>query len=420
MFDDILLISIRYTANFDTFIKKIILYMHLFESIIPIFLLYFIVSSIFFAFKFFTSKDKLREFCKKKMLRGIFSILGIIFVWGIVGLTGNVMGVGQGGSAPIPGAPQLIGVNSGDNGAMSSGSFLNYRYGNQYSNRENITDTRSFIKKTFSANIRTREVETVANKIESLITDKNGRIDSSDISDEYASISFVIPKSELSDFKDELKTYTREKLYTQRTSSQNLLGEKKDLEREQGVSNTIKTNLEAQKKQVEADFIKSSSDLKVRISSKNTQLKNTNSEIAKKDTLLAEEVDAVTIANITSEKGILLTRKVSLTNEIQTLTNELSNVTSNYNVQISTLVANITNQVNVSTNLGTQTESFLDKVETVEGSVVVQNITYLQLFDTYSPISLIGICLILFVFFMIYNIYITFKSYKTLASEVTN
>ena len=91
-----------------------------------------------------------------------------------------------------------------------------------------------------------------------------------------------------------------------------------------------------------------------------------------------------------------------------------------YNVQISTLVANITNQVNVSTNLGTQTESFLDKVETVEGSVVVQNITYLQLFDTYSPISLIGICLILFVFFMIYNIYITFKSYKTLASEVTN
>ncbi len=55
------------------------------------------------------AKDKPEE--QQKNMKGMgFSILAIfvmVSIWGIIGLLGNISGVGQGGSAPIPSVPVL-------------------------------------------------------------------------------------------------------------------------------------------------------------------------------------------------------------------------------------------------------------------------------------------------------------------------
>lgn len=55
------------------------------------------------------AKDKPEE--QQKNMKGMgFSILAIfvmVSIWGIIGVLGNISGVGQGGSAPIPTVPVL-------------------------------------------------------------------------------------------------------------------------------------------------------------------------------------------------------------------------------------------------------------------------------------------------------------------------
>lgn len=380
--------------------------------LIPFLLLYFTISSIFFTYKFFTTQNELKAFCKRKIWYGLFSIVGVIAVWGIMGFLGNMMGIGQGGSAPVMNVPSL---SSGDAYNYNSVAVPNYNPQYQY-NKENISDTRNFIKKTFSATLKTREVENVASRVEKLVDDKDGRIDSSNISKNYATISFVIPKSELSDFKDELKTYTYAKLYTQTTSSQNLLGEKKNLERNQDETKNTMSSFELEKKQVEASYAKNSSSLTGTITSKNAQLKNTSAALTKKESELSVATDTILISDLASQTKLLRQTKSSLTNEIQSLNAQLANLTNNYNADINVLTASIGQQVSNLASLGVQTENFLDKVETVEGYITIENVTYLQLFDIYSPISLGWILVTIVVLFMMSHVYLTFKNYKDIST----
>jgi DNA repair exonuclease SbcCD ATPase subunit len=253
--------------------------------------------------------------------------------------------------------------------------------------------------------------------VESLVTDKEGRIDSSNISKNYASISFVIPKSELSDFKDELKTYTSAKLYTQTTSSQNLLGEKKNLERSQDATKSTKSSFEEQKKQMETEYAKNSAVLTATIASKNAQLKTTSTSLIKRENQLNTATDTILISEFASQAQELRRSKSVLINEIQSLNSQLVNLTSNYTSQITTLTANIGQQANNLASLGEQTENFLDKVETVEGYVSIENVTYLQLFDIYSPIPFGWILAMIAALFMISRIYMTFKSFKDVTAS---
>ncbi|MBP6948780.1 MAG: hypothetical protein KBC41_02825 [Candidatus Pacebacteria bacterium] len=400
-------------------------YFHLietiFDAVIPFLFLYFLFASIFFTYKFFTTKNELKTYCQRKMIHGILFLLAVVLLWGISGLIGGFIGVSQSGSTPdaypISGsAGSDYSINSNSYKSFSVPSF-NYNQQYNYGNKENISDTRNFIKKTFSAKLKTRDVESVASKVENLIDNKDGRIDSSNISKDYASFSFVIPKSELSDFKDELKTFTRAKLYTQTTSSQNLLGEKKNLERNQDEVNNTKTSFEEQKKQLEIDYTKSSSLLNASIGAKNTQLKTTNAALIKKENQIDTATDTILISEFASQAQVLRQSKTSLTNELQSLNSQLANLTSNYTTQINNINVNIGQQVNTLTNLSVQTENFLDKVETVEGYVTVEYVTYIQLFDIYSPIPLSGIIIVIVLVFMLSRIYFTFSSYRALVKS---
>ena len=93
-----------------------------------------------------------------------------------------------------------------------------------------ISDTREFMKTSYSGNIKTRDVKNISRDIRGIIRDMDGRIDNEDISEKYGRIDFVIPKSNLDDFRDEIESLVHAKLYTETTSSQNLLNEKKSID----------------------------------------------------------------------------------------------------------------------------------------------------------------------------------------------
>lgn len=67
-----------------------------------------------------------REEGRNKMIWGVIALFVIVSIWGIVGFLGGLLGIGQGGTAPVPGvnntesggsvAPTPIGTGGGGGG----------------------------------------------------------------------------------------------------------------------------------------------------------------------------------------------------------------------------------------------------------------------------------------------------------------
>ena len=79
---------------------------------------------------------------------------------------------------------------------------INY-YGNQ-SKTLSINDTREFMKTSYDTQIQTRNVKSVLRDIKGSIKVANGRIDQLNENTKSGYISFVIPKINFENFKDEI------------------------------------------------------------------------------------------------------------------------------------------------------------------------------------------------------------------------
>lgn len=377
--------------------------------IAPYLFIYFLLSTLLFSYKFFTTKDAVKAWCKKRIWSGVISIISLFAIWALTGLFGNMMGIGQGGSSPIPSVPVLTGT------ANNSISYDYYRNNyQQHNNNGTISDTRDFTKKSFTANLQTRKVEDTAKKVEVLVKGVDGRIDSSDISSTWATITFVIPKDNLNDFEEQLKTYTHKKLYTQRVSSQNLLGEKQNLERNQNSTKSSIASLTTQQQALKDNYSKRSTQLKSNISTISQQVKTLQSSISRKGNELSVATDTLVITEISQQIDTLQRSLTAANQNLQTLNTELANTTSVFTSQMSILGYSLDQQSATLADLGTQTENFLDKVETVEGSVTVRNISYLELFDIFSPIKLSVIIIIAIILLFLTRTYFSFKEFSTL------
>jgi Fe2+ transport system protein B len=296
-------------------------------------------------------------------------------------------GIGQGGAVPIPGIPSSM-YSQRIN--IPSFNFNNHNNGD-------ITDTREFIKKTFSANIKTRDVEDVAKKIELLIKGLGGRIDNSNITNTYATFSFVIPKSKLDDFESQIRSYVHKKLYSQTITSQNLLEEKQNLEHNQGTTKESIASLATERQQVQTEYTKKANELKSKISTKNSQARTTQNNITKKE----DEVNTATNTTIKTEKiqelVILQKSEDFIIQEISSLTADMNNLSNAFKVEMSRLGASIEDQNNVLVSLDEQTDSFLNKVETVQGTIYISYITIWGIITVFSPISPLILLIIIFV-----------------------
>lgn len=50
-----------------------------------------------------------RESGREKMIWGVIALFIIVSIWGIVGWIGSILGIGQGGTAPVPGVATTAG-----------------------------------------------------------------------------------------------------------------------------------------------------------------------------------------------------------------------------------------------------------------------------------------------------------------------
>jgi hypothetical protein len=96
-----------------------------------------------------------------------------------------------------------------------------------------ITDNREFLKTSYNASIRTRDVTSTGAKIETIVRGSTGRVDSSSLGDEYGHVSFSIPSDKFILFREQIKDLTHAKLFTENINSENLLPQKQSIEERQ-------------------------------------------------------------------------------------------------------------------------------------------------------------------------------------------
>lgn len=356
---------------------------------------YFLIMSIIYIYKLFSTKDTLKAWYKKRLINACFSIIATIIFWGLTGFMSSVIGVGVGGSAPTPSIPI-----SDDNNTSPYADITS-----------TIKDTREFIKTSFSATLKARDVEDTSTKIKILIKGNGGRIDSSNISEKYAYFSFVIPKSNLDDFETQLKTYTNKKLYSQREYSQNLLNEKQNLERNQDLTKKSISSLNSQQNEIKNNYEKDSKLVKAEINSKNAQLTIVRNSILQNNNQLSNATDTIVRSNISNQLSILGQNENNLLQSIQTSRANLTNLTNSFKLSMSNLGLSLDQQNNVLSNLDTQEGNFFDKIETVNGDITIKYASVWELLDTYSPINPI---IILLTFIFILRIYFLSKKEKEL------
>ncbi len=348
------------------------------QEIILVLGAYMAIMGMIYFYKFFTTKrDDLKAHYKKKLIRG--GLAGVLLLLMLIAyslLRSNMYGVGMGGSVPIPQIPTS---------AMTIARYPDYYYNN---NNGNVTDTREYNKKTFSASMKSRAVEEVAKKVETLIKSSGGRIDSSNISDKYATFSFVVPKSNFDAFETQMRTFVSKKLYSQTVTSQNLLNEKQNIEKSQ--SNTAESiaSTKKQRDQVEADYTARINTIKSQIATVKAQIVDVDSDIARTEKAINNTTDQNTKNSLAQELNNLSNTRRTYNQYIANYNSDIEIATSNFKSQMTMYGSSLDSQNQVLAQLGVQETTFLDKVETVQGSVSINFITMWELLNIYSPVNL--------------------------------
>ena len=244
-----------------------------------------------------------------------------------------------------------------------------------------VTDTREFLKTSYSAVIKTRDVSDVVKDVKNIIKGADGRIDNFYSSEKRGQISFVVAKSKFDAFRDEVEAVTHSKLYSENISSQNLLSQKQSIEEQ---TNSIVKTLGDLNKEKEALTVKH-----------NQIVGPINNEILRIQIELA--AIRLNISNTSDSSAILALRnqETILVNEDATQRQKLSAENNNYLVKKQNLEDLITNYNESLTSVNKQDSQFTDNIETVNGSIYVNWVSLWEIAETFSPIPPVIIIIIL-------------------------
>ncbi len=323
----------------------------------------------------------------KKKIKIVFIILGILvllvlgaFFFRIFGFNGGRYGatLEQLDPSMVPSLPNTMEYdNSGSRDMMiTSNYYPDYQ-------KPTISDTREFLKTNFSASIKTRDVKNVVQEVTNIVKGSDGRIDSSDSTEKYGRISFVVPKSKFESFQDQIENIAHKKLYTENISSQNLLNQKQNIEEQTGnIVNTL-GNLQNQKATLLTNHNQT-------VSTINKELSRLKSELVSLRAVIAQTTDPLVLAPLRVQESTLLKQEVAQKQK-------LSTENSTYTIQNQNLDNLINNSNNNLTEVNKQDSQFTDNIETVEGYVGVEWINLWQMAKIFSPIHPTFIIIILLI-----------------------
>ena len=326
-----------------------------------------------------TQEQKTVTISIKKLLKWVVT-LAVIIIIALFILRSLDYSKSNGVSVGDSVSSSVVGFDIGESNSYRT-VFPDYQNGNG-----SITDTRQFMKINYSGTIQTRDVKDVARDVRGIIRDMEGRIDNETVNERYGQISFVIPKSNLDDFRDEIESITHKKLYVENTSSQNLLNQKQTIE-EQG--SHAATTLE-QLQESQSTLIKKHNQT---ITTLKSELAATQKKIA-----MVNNNIATYLPTPSGDTGYLAEQNTQLTiylNEEAQIKQKIDNENTNYQNQNKMLVDKIASTNNTIKDINTQDKKFTENIETVNGSISMQWISVWQLMKIFSPIHPIIIILVL-------------------------
>ena len=339
--------------------------------------------------KSFTSKTPEEKHTHTSKLTKIFIAVLIWFLLfaGFTIINGS-MGVSVGDDVSYN---EITTIDFDGGGSRTLANPMRQSFGSNWFNQNengSIADTREFMKVSYSGNIKTRDVKDTARDVRGIIRDMDGRVDSENVSEKYGYINFVIPKSNFDDFRDEIESITHKKLYTENTSSQNLLNQKQNIEQQNSQANTTLSQLQQSQTDLTKKHNQTLASLKNELTTSQKKIIDVRNQIA------ATDPPASGDSPYLSELNKQLT--IYLSEESQTK-QKISTENANYQNQNKSLSEQISNTKNTIKDISTQDKQFTENVETVNGSVSIQWISIWQLTQIFSPIHPVLIIAILLI-----------------------
>ncbi len=242
-------------------------------------------------------------------------------------------------------------------------------------------DDREFLKYSYNSNIQTREVEEVATKILTIVRGYNGRVDNARINDQYANVSFVVPKDELLNFKMEIKALVNKRFYQESLYLQNLLPEKVYLEDSAQSASKLLSDAQDKLKDLNEKHTKTIAGLQ-------RNLNGVNASIAKLKTEVT--TDPARQKQIKTEIASLSARRAAIQRQI-------SDENTWYGWDKTRLEQDVKNNQSQLDALAKQDKQLDEHVETVQGNISIQWVSIPEMLEAHVPYYwawVIGLCLL--------------------------
>lgn len=221
-----------------------------------------------------------------------------------------------------------------------------------------VSDTREFLKTYYSSYMRTRNVQKLTNRVETVVRGYEGRIDNQSSSAKYGSVSFAMPKEKFSAFRAELESLVGSKFITVNISSQNLLSQK--------------VSVEEQQKQADKNLADYKTERQKFINSHNSTVATLQAKIDKAN------ADLVSLRSQTETAQILAQIK-TISDDLAYQKRLLDNENTSYKNQLSSFDSSVKYAEDWKKAVQTQDKTLLENVGTVTGTVSVQ---WISLWDT--------------------------------------
>ncbi len=323
-----------------------------------------------------TTLEEKRATSKKMILKSIITLVVLGGLYVVANISTNVVGIGSGGNVNnyipcvVDDQPSMPGCQSGGGSAIRESSRY---YGNNYDgNTPPVTDTREFMKVSYSAEIKSRDIGDVMKDIKGAIRDASGRIDTFNTSEKYGYINFVVEKSKFDDFRDEIESLVHAKLYTENISSQNLLGQKQAIEQQAETTTKSLLELQQDQKTLTAKHTTTIANLQKELASVRAQLVLVRQNIT-------NTTDQNEINTLRYQESTLLNQESRTQQSINTENTTFTNKNNTLNQQIAGINSNLG-------NIAKQDTALTNNVETVNGTIRVQWISLWQMTKIFSPI----------------------------------
>lgn len=250
-----------------------------------------------------------------------------------------------------------------------------------YNPSNDISDTREFLKTSYQAYLKTRDVAGLTRRAETTVRGSGGRVDSISSSDKVGYVSFAVPASKFEAFRDEVESFVGSRYISISIDSQNLLGQKQNIEASQKSAEEQLADAKAARAQIVSAHTKEIARLE-------SERKAADAEL----NVLATEIgytDNPYMYQQTSQ------RIDQLSYELSVIEGNISSENASYRANIESYDGHIAYLNDVLAGVKEEDKDFLNNVATVNGTISIQWISIWDIIQLYISAGWLALILLL-------------------------